>query len=106
MSHKASPSFKADKAFKKTEDRRVYNSFIDCLGHVNNTRYGEFAYDALTDAEKNNLGSLKRMDIYFLSELRDHDTFSVFKAYENNKIIIRGVNNIKQDTSFDVVFEF
>ena len=102
----ASPSFKTDVEFKKLEDRKVYNSFIDCLSHVNNTRYGEFAYDALTDAEKNNLSSLKRMDIYFLSELRNHDTFSVFKAYDDNKIFIRGFNNMKQDTSFDVSFEF
>ena len=102
----AVPSFKTGLEFENIDERKVYNSHIDCLGHVNNTRYGEFAYDALTENERNNLGKLTRMDIYFLSELRSNDTFSIQKAYQNNKIMVRGLNNIKQNISFDVVFDF
>jgi hypothetical protein len=31
---------------------------FDRLGHVNNCRYGEFAYDAFTDEERQNLTRL------------------------------------------------
>ena len=102
----AAPSFKSSLEYCKIDERRVYNSFIDCLGHVNNTRYGEFAYDALTENERQNLRNMKRFDIYFLSELRNNDTFSVLKAYEGNKILVQGINNEKMNISFNVVFEF
>jgi medium-chain acyl-[acyl-carrier-protein] hydrolase len=101
----ASPNFKTDSEFVKTDDRRVYNSFIDCLGHVNNTRYGEFAYDALDDEEKNNLGKIKRYDMFFLSELRRNDKFSVYKAKDDKNIIIRGINNDTGNISFDIVMK-
>jgi len=102
----ASPSFKTDITFTDVDKRKVYNSFLDRLGHVNNTRYGEFAYDAFTDEEKEKLNNIKRYEVYFLSELRDKDIFSVQKANIENKIIIRGVNETKGETSFDVLIEF
>lgn len=102
----ASPGFKTNTAFNKVDERKIYNSYIDRLGHVNNCRYGEFAYDTFTDKERQNLKKLKRMDIFFVSELRNRDTFSILKAYEDNKILVRGSNNIKNNTAFDIVFEF
>jgi len=102
----ASPSFKTDIAFKEVGRRKVYNSYIDYLGHVNNTRYGEFAYDALTDEEKQNLHKMRRYEVFFLSELRCKDIFSVQKANIDNRIVIRGVNEISGETSFDVLIEF
>lgn len=92
--------------FEKVDERKVYNSYIDCVGHVNNCRYAEFAYDAFTDEEKARLDQMKRMEIYFISELRPGDTFSILKAYEDNKIYIRGHNNMKNDTAFDIVVYF
>ncbi len=102
----ASPTIKINSKFTKVDERKVYKSYIDRLGHVNNTRYGEFAYDAFTDDEYLNLRSIKRIDLYFKSELKHKDTFSILKAYENNKIIVQGYNNTKSDISFDIVFEF
>jgi acyl-ACP thioesterase len=102
----ASPSFKTSAAFEKVDERKVYSSFIDRLGHVNNCRYSEFAYDALTDVEREGLINLRRMDIYFKSELREHDTFSVLKAAENGKILVQGYNNTKNEVAFYVVMRF
>jgi len=102
----ASPNFKYTGDYKKTDVRRVFNSFIDCNGHVNNCRYGEFAYDVFNDDERRKLKDLKRMDIYFHSELMLNDRFSVLKAYDNNKLLIRGFNENKGVNSFDIVLEF
>jgi Acyl-ACP thioesterase. len=102
----ASPNFKTDLTFESVTDRVVYPSYIDCLGHVNNCRYGEFAYDTFTDEEQENLKNLKRMDLYFLSELRCGDHFTMEKTYDVNQIILRGSNKTKDDVSFNTVMSF
>lgn len=102
----ASPTMKTKLEFTKVDERRVYNSYIDCVGHVNNCRYAEFAYDAFTDDEKARLCDMKRMEIYFISELRPCDTFSILKAWDGDKMYVRGHNNMKNDTAFDIVLYF
>ncbi len=102
----ANPSFKIDIPFIEIDKRKVYNSYIDCLGHVNNTRYGEFAYDALNSHEKENLHKMSRYEVFFLSELRDKDIFSVQRVNINNRIVIKGVNESNGETSFDVLIDF
>ncbi len=102
----ASPTANVNSEFKKIHQRKIYNSHIDCLGHVNNIYYGKFAYDAFSEAECMNIHNLKRMDLYFKSELKNNDIFSILKAYENNKIIIRGYNDARSENSFDAIFEF
>jgi acyl-ACP thioesterase len=102
----ANPRFRTDIEFSGGQARTVYPSFIDCVGHVNNCRYGEFAYDALSLEERKNLFSLKRNEIYFLSEMREGDAFKVSKAYQDDKIILKGENLTKQDTAFIIVFCF
>lgn len=102
----AEPSFKARLDFEKVQERRVLNSYIDCLGHVNNCRYGEFAYDVFTDAERKNLDRLKRMDIYFLHELRNKDVFAILKACAGNNIYVRGYDPAREKIAFDIVMDF
>lgn len=97
---------KVDLDFLKLHELVAKNSHIDCLGHVNNCRYGEFAYDVFTDDEIINLNSIKRMDVYFRSELRKEDRFSMLKAYDKSGLHIRGENNTKKDISFDMTFIF
>lgn len=97
---------KLDLDFIKLDERKVYNSFIDPLGHVNNCRYSEFAYDALSENEINDLYGLRRMDIYFRSELRKDDIFSLYKTKDESTIYIRGMNKSKGDISFDIRFAF
>lgn len=103
---KAHPTYKTSAEFTKIQDRTVYNSYLDCLGHVNNCRYGEFAYDVLSNEEIKNYKNLKKMEVYFLSELRLNDNFNLQKAYQDNKILIKGNNNTKKDTSFNIAFTF
>ena len=87
-------------------ERTVQASQIDCLGHVNNCRYGEFAYDIFTGEEQEKLKDLKRMDIHFLSELRSGDLFAMGKAYDGNRIFFQGYNKTKDDVSFNIVMQF
>lgn len=102
----ANANRKLDLDFIKVDERKAYNSYIDSLGHVNNCRYGEFAYDTFSEIEVDNLYKLNRMDIYFRSELIKDDTFSIYKVIDGNTMYIRGVNDTKEDTSFDIVFTF
>lgn len=102
----ASPSFKMDTDLTPVVEKVVQASQIDCLGHVNNCRYGEFVYDAFSEEEQEKLKYLKRMDIYFLSELRAGDRFTMGKAYGGNQIFFQGYNNTKDDVSFNIVMRF
>ena len=65
------------------ERRSVRPSMTDGVGHVNNTKYGDFVYDAMTQDERDNLSKLKRLDVWFNYELREGDEFEVFKAYDD-----------------------
>lgn len=102
----ASPSFKMNAELTPVMERSVLASYIDCLGHVNNCRYGEFAYDIFTEEEQEKLKRLKRMDINFLSELRLGDRFTMGKSEEGNVIYIQGYNNTKEDVSFNIAMWF
>lgn len=102
----ASPGFKMDADLKPVAERTVQASHIDCLGHVNNCRYGEFAYDVFTGEEQEKLKDLKRIDIHFLSELRAGDRFTMKKAREEDRLFIQGYNNTKDDVSFNIAFHF
>lgn len=102
----ASPGLKMDRELVPVIERIVQPSQIDCLGHVNNCRYGEFAYDAFSDEEQVKLRGLKRVDISFLSELRAEDHFTIRKAGTENQLFFQGYNNTKDDVSFNIAFEF
>lgn len=49
--------------------RQVYPSWVDGLGHVNNTRYGDMIVDLLFADGKGPEGRLRRFELYFVSEL-------------------------------------
>ena len=101
-----SPNFKSDRILQPVEERIAYPSYIDCVGHVNNCRYGEFAYDTFTSEEQKRLKVLKRMDLYFLSELRCGDRFTMEKSNEGSQMFLRGFNQTKDDVSFNIVMSF
>jgi acyl-ACP thioesterase len=84
--------------------RKVENSFLDLLGHVNNIRYAEFVYDAMTGNELERLKSLCRMEVYFAAELRQSDSFTVSAAEESNRLFFRGSKDGSGEISFDLVF--
>ncbi len=102
----ASNRFKEDPDFLPVESRKIYPSDLDLLGHVNNQRYGDFAYDALSDRERTALAGLKRMDFYFLSEMRNGDLYTMKKAAEADTVYLKGENNTKGDTAFYISLKF
>ena len=102
----ASPGLKMGSNLTPVMERIVQPSQIDCLGHVNNCRYSEFAYDIFTDEQQEMLKHLKRMDIGFLSELRPGDRFTMRTASEGDQLFFQGHNNTKDDVSFNIVMSF
>jgi acyl-ACP thioesterase len=81
-------------------------SFIDRLGHVNNGRYGDLAYDTLTIEEHKKLTQLKRMQMVFSSELNTGDQVSMQKGFFESHMYIRGYHETKLKSSFDVRLSF
>jgi medium-chain acyl-[acyl-carrier-protein] hydrolase len=102
----AGPIFKNSLTYDWLEEREVRHSHIDALGHMNNSRYGEFTYDTLTGEELEGLISLQRMDVYFVSELKSGEKVSLLKAYDGEKILVRGYNDEKKCIVFDYVMTF
>jgi acyl-ACP thioesterase len=100
----ARPQEKHTDDFKIIGERRVYNSHIDCLGHVNNGRYLEFAYDALDEREKKALAEIKRIDIYFLKELKLGENFQLLKSKNKNNCVVRCAEN--KEACFEAVFNY
>ena len=99
----AFPKLRCRSEMQPCDHRKVYPSYIDCLGHTNNGRYSEFAYDALTHDELSQLASLRRMDVNYLSELRLGDTFTVRRGYDSrtpSDLLIDGVNDATGKPSF------
>ncbi len=100
----ASPTYKGNPLLHEIERRIVRNSHIDWLGHMNNCKYGEFAHDILTDKECKNLDHLTRMEIYFISELRKNDSFSLWKLNEYSKQVKENIQ-ITQHNQYTVDVE-
>jgi len=98
------PAFKENEQYDFCEIRKVYNSYMDILGHVNNTRYCEFAFDTLTNEEKSR--EIRRVAINFVSELQKDDTFAMHKGWNNNTTYLKGVREEDKKKSFDVAFTF
>lgn len=88
---RAEKRFSEHAAFTEVERRAVRPSWIDGLGHVNNERYGEFVYDALTAEERSRLSALKRLDIWFKTELTEGESFAMERAETGEAVILRGI---------------
>ena len=103
----ASPRLRFKGEMLPCDRRRVYPSCIDRLGHTNNCRYSEFAYDALTENEISALEHLRRMDVYFKSELKPGDTFTVRRSaaeVRQGELIVDGIHEDTGKQSFIVRF--
>lgn len=98
----ASPRFQAILGLTPVGTVVMRPSFIDVLGHVNNLRYGEMAYDALTEIEVKKLKNLARIEINFSSELKKGDLITLQKGQVGNALYVRGYDDAKMKTSFDV----
>lgn len=70
------------------ETLAVRPSWIDGVGHVNNCRYGEFVYDALTDAQRTQMANLKRLELYFVNESKRGDQLALHRIDEPQGAIV------------------
>ncbi len=89
--------------FQDMGERMAQNSDIDALGHVNNTRYGAFAYDLFTEEEKDLLQKPFRMELFFISELQQGRAFSLQKAVTEDGLAVRGMRD--EEAAFVVRFK-
>lgn len=99
--------FICKESFELVEERKVRPSMIDGVGHVNNTHYGEFVYDAMTDEERARLDSLERLDVWFTSELTEGARFLVERATTGeDEVAYRGTIASDKKTSFAMKLKF
>ncbi|HWQ58690.1 MAG TPA: acyl-ACP thioesterase domain-containing protein [Clostridia bacterium] len=92
--------------FAPVEGRSVRPSWIDYLGHVNNARYGELAYDALTDGERASFEKLSRLELYFTRELLPGDAVTMERVRDGEAIVVRATIPPEGTQSFVVKMEF
>ncbi|MDL2292611.1 hypothetical protein LJC17_03375 [Acholeplasma sp. OttesenSCG-928-E16] len=102
----ATPNFNNRLDYEMIEKRVVRNSFIDPVKHMNNGKYGEVAYDALFEEEINNIQKVRRMDLYFHSEMSLHDEFEVQRSKADKILVIQLFNKTKDKKSFTIKFEW
>lgn len=92
--------------FQEVHTRRIYPSWLDELGHVNNRRYGEMAYDAMTPERRRDLGEIARYEIYFMHELHADDVVSIRRKEVSDGVDIVGVSDNEGFDSFLVRCRF
>ncbi|MCR4963399.1 MAG: hypothetical protein K6B40_05935 [Firmicutes bacterium] len=102
----ANSRFKEEPDFVRQEVLNVRPSWLDELGHVNNSRYGEFAYDALTPAQRQNIKNLRRQDCWFMAELQSDAQLAIEKAGDEQNTIIRGLILPQNKPSFVFKLQF
>ncbi|MBQ9931018.1 MAG: hypothetical protein IJO79_01560 [Firmicutes bacterium] len=101
-----SPAFREKFDYEDIMKGTVCGSDIDMLGHMNNTRYGAFAYDIMTAEERKRLEKLRRMELYFEGEMKEGDEYMMQKTYNNDDLLIRCKNLSKDTKSFDMILKF
>lgn len=102
----ADPKFREELDFKHVYSRTVTNANIDNLGHVNNVRYNEFCYDAMSLEETKNMDKLKKMQMYFHNEMRLNDEFKVGVSHYNGQKAYEVYNKTKNEKSFTMLIEY
>ena len=96
---------KTDAEFATVETRKIRPSMTDGVGHVNNTKYGDLVYDAMSPEERARLSELKRLDVWFNYELRENDTVEILKAEAENVLYFTG-KRADGKSSFDMKISF
>lgn len=88
------------------EKRKVLNSHVDALGHVNNLRYSEFIYDEFNIEEVKKLKEIKRVELYFQNELQKNDEFIIKKAVDENRVIFEIFNTLSKQKAFSLILHY
>lgn len=102
----AKTRFRENEEFDQIHGRKVYNSHLDNLGHVNNLRYTEYIYDAFTEEEVELLPFMNKYELYFHNEMKLNNEFSVEKHTSSNKMIFNINNKSLNEKAFSAVFHY
>lgn len=73
------------------EERRLHYSEADMNSHVNNTRYADFACDALRMEELRDGEFVRQLKIGFLAECRPGETLTLAVGRQGEEDFVRGV---------------
>ena len=63
-------------------------SWEDSVGHVNNFRYGDLVYDALSETERASMDRLERLELYFVAETHPGDTLALHRVEGEDGTIV------------------
>lgn len=99
----AKPFAAAADTYTPIETFTVRNSQVDALGHLNNARYADFAFDVMTDDER--AKTLRRLEITFYNELRRGDKFTLLAHREPGCLYFRGESK-EGKKAFDIALFF
>jgi len=85
--------------YRKADVRRVYPSWLDALGHVNNARYGDMIFDTLC-AEGLADGRLRRLELYFVGELHEGEDVQLLLSGTKESSSVLGVHSGTGEPAF------
>lgn len=88
------------------KERKVLNSYLDPIGHVNNLRYPEFIYDVFTKGEIDNINQITKFELYFQKELQIDETFIIKKVIDSNRKIFEIFNTAKKEKAFSLILHY
>ena len=85
--------------YRPVDRRRVYPSWLDGLGHVNNARYGDMIFDTLS-ASGGFEGTLKRFELYFVGELHEGEEVSLLLKEDRDCRSVLGLHGSSGEAAF------
>ena len=85
--------------YRIADRRKVYPSWLDGLGHVNNARYGDMIFDTLSAAGIRD-GQLRRLELYFVGELHEGEEVSLLLRDAPDCRSILGIHSESGEAAF------
>ena len=85
--------------YREADRRKVYPSWLDGLGHVNNARYGDMIFDTLSAAGSFR-GMLRRLELYFTGELHEGEEVTLLLREEPDCCSLLGIHGQSGEAAF------
>ena len=85
--------------YREADRRKVYPSWLDGLGHVNNARYGDMIFDTLSAAGSFD-GMLRRLELYFMGELHEGEEVALLLRKEADCHSVMGIHSESGESAF------
>ena len=95
-----------EEGFAQTEDVSVRPHWIDCLGHVNNFKYGQLAFDNIPEDCREKSNKINRIEMFFTGELLLNEKVCIGVKNDNNLIQIAGIHQNGGHSAFLVKLHY